>query len=426
MSKEKKTIEQKLHGKKMKRPPYIIYNVLGFIWKLLFMKKYGVSYEFKTDFRKEKGPYILVSNHASRLDYIFVGVPLLPNTYNFVVGYNEYFRSHLAGVFGILKPIPKRNFTPDLYTMRELVRIIKDDGKIIIFPEGMSSITGANQPVAIGTGKFIKHFKIPVYYSLIKGGYLTATKHSLIDKPGKVEVTYDILFTPEEIDKLTPEQIEDKMNKALYHDDYKWNKEKKYKYKTNGKAAESLEDLLYYCPKCHKEFVMKGEGDVFKCTHCGNGATIDDTYTMTPLDETCIIPDTQTEWVKLQRELVKKQIQDPNFELKEEVELGMLPDYKLLKDQKTSEIVGKGVITLNKEGLTYVGTKNGEEFTFHISTDDVPTYGMCTDMSRFYTFYKGVFMEFYPKTRCVEKWFLATEELHRLNGGKWQDFKFER
>ena len=28
--------------------------------------------------------------------------------------------------------------------------------------------------------------------------------------------------------------------------------------------------------------------------------------------------------------------------------------------------------------------------------------------------------------KVVEYFFLATEEIHRLNGGKWQDFKFEK
>ena len=39
---------------------------------------------------------------------------------------------------------------------------------------------------------------------------------------------------------------------------------------------------------------------------------------------------------------------------------------------------------------------------------------MCTDLSRFYTFVDGTFVEFYPKHRVVEKFFLATEEIHRF------------
>lgn len=426
MEKQKLTVAQKIHSRKMKTPPAFIYRVLGGIWKMLFTKKYGVEVEFKTDFRKEKGPYIVVSNHASRADYIFTGVPLLPNTYNYVAGYNEFHRSHLSLVFKLLNVIPKKNFTPDIYTIKEVSRVLKSGGRVVIFPEGMSSISGANQPVALGTGKFIKHFNLPVYYAVIKGGYLTCPKYNLKDRYGKVKVTFDKMFSPEELSALTPEQIEDKMNELLYHDDYKWNKQEKIAYKNDGNIAEDLHDLLYWCPKCGKEFTMVGEGNTIRCTACGNGAKIDDTYEMTPFNETCVIPETQTEWFNMERERIKEMVQDESFELCEEVELGNLPDFELLKEQKTSEIVGKGTIRLNRQGLSYDGTRNGEKFSFHLTPAEVPTYGMCTDVSRFYTFYKGEFMEFYPKTRCVEKWFMATEEIHRIMGGKWQDFKFEK
>ena len=424
--KNKLTVAQEIHSRKINKPPTVIYRILAGVWKMLFMKKYGVTVTYKTDIRKDKGPYILVSNHASRADYIFTGVPMLPNCCNYVAGYNEFHRSHLAFVFKLLRVIPKKNFVPDVYTIKQVSRVIQNGGRVVLFPEGMSSISGANQPVAIGTGKFIKHFGVPVYYSVIKGGYLTTPKYNLKDRFGKVEVTFDLMFTPEQLKTLTPEQIEDKMNELLYHDDYAWNKEKGYEYKNDGNIAGGLHTLLYQCPKCGKEFTMKGEGNTIRCEACGNGATLADTYAMTPFDDTCVIPETQTAWFNMQRENVKKQVQDEAFTLTEKVKLGCLPDYEKLKDLKTSEIVGEGTITLNRQGFTYEGTKNGQPFSFHIKPSELPTYGMCTDVSRFYTFYKGEFMEFYPEREVVEKWFLATEEIHRLTGGKWQDFKFEK
>jgi hypothetical protein len=102
----------------------------------------------------------------------------------------------------------------------------------------------------------------------------------------------------------------------------------------------------------------------------------------------------------------------------------MLPDFETLKEQKTSEIVGEGRLVLDREGLTYKGTKNGEPWEFHLQSTRLSTYGMCTDVSRFYTFVNGEFVEFYPSERVVEKFFIATEELHRLNGGMWKDFKW--
>ena len=417
----KKTLDQKLHSRKLKKPG-ILYIILGYLWKLLFYKKYNINVTYKTDIKKVKGPIILLSNHASRLDYMFTALPLLPKKFNFIAGYNEFFRSHLAGIFKIMNVIPKKNFTADIYTIKEVTRIIKKKGNIILYPEGMSSISGANQPVAVGTGKFIKHFKLPVYYSLIKGGYLTSPKYDLKERLGRVEVEYDILLTPEEIEKLSPTEIEDLINKTLYHDDYAWNKEQKNEYKVGNSVAHNLHHLLYWCPRCGKEFTMKGEFNKIYCTSCNNGATITNTYEMIPFDDTCIIPATQTEWFNKERALAKEEIKDPNFKLTEKVKLGVLPLYKNLKNQATSEIVGEGLITLNHDGLTYNGTYNNEVVEMHIGIKELPTYGMCTDLTRFYTFYKGKFIEFYPEGETVEKWFLTTESLHRLHNGKWRDF----
>ena len=421
---EKKTVEKQIHGRKITHPN-VLYNTLGLVWKLFVYPKYNVHYSFKTDFRNIDGPFFFISNHASRLDYIFVGAPLLPLRMNFVAGYNEFHRSHLSLVFNLLKVIPKKNFTPDIYTVKEISRVIRSGKGVCIFPEGMSSISGANQPVALGTGKLFKHHKVPVYYSVIRGGYLTSPKYNLRDRSGYVEVEYDQLFTVEELEQLTPEQIEEKINRAIYHDDYAWNKIHKHRYDIGENGAEDLEDLLFWCPRCGRQHAMATKGNTIFCKECGNGATLLDTYELVPFDDTCVIPETQTAWFNLERELIRKEVQDENFVLEEPVKLGMLPEYELLKNQATSQIVGEGMLRLDRSGLTYTGTKNGEPFTFHLNSKTLPTYGMCTDLSRFYTFLDGEFVEFYPEHRVVEKFFLATEELHRLNGGKWKAFQWE-
>ena len=114
------------------------------------------------------------------------------------------------------------------------------------------------------------------------------------------------------------------------------------------------------------------------------------------------------------------------FELHEHVKLGTLPADGYLKDQATSVITGEGELRLDREGLHYEGTKDGAPFAFTIPSRQLPTYGMCTDVSRFYTFVDGEFCEFYPERESAELWMLATEELHRLNGGQWQDFPWKR
>ena len=117
-----RTIAETLHRQKLHQPPAALYLLLANLWKLLFWKRLGVSVEYKVDPRKQQGPFIVVSNHASRVDYLYTGIPFLPHRMNYVAGYNEFFRSHLALVFRLLQVIPKKNFVPDLYCVREIRR----------------------------------------------------------------------------------------------------------------------------------------------------------------------------------------------------------------------------------------------------------------------------------------------------------------
>ena len=428
MSKEKLTIDQKLARGKAKQASPILYGVLKYlVARPILAKGYGFKKNFITDFRKEKGPYILISNHASRADYVFNSAWLKPR-FTFVLGYNEFFRSHLAPLMNMLHNIPKRNFTADYHTMKLISEHLKKGHSISIYPEGMSSIGGMNQPVTVGTGKFLKHFGVPVYYSVIKGGYLSMPKFNCVDRKGTVEADLDIMFTPDDLKKLTPQEIEDILNEKLFHDDFRWNKEKQYHYDAKGKIAEGLETLLYKCPSCGEEFKMEVTGgDTIRCTKCGNAAKVDDTYMISPVGDSKI-PEFISTWYNWQRDELRKEIlANPNFKMTEKVKLGNLPDYKYLKDKATSIVVGEGTVTISRNGFEYIGTRNKEPFSFHLSTDEVPTFGMCTDITRFYTFFNGVFMEFYPiGENHVMKFFMAAEELHRANGGKWQDFKFDK
>ena len=422
MKKEKKTLQEKLHARRIKQPPKLVYCALGYLWRILYFKKLGLKVEMKDDPRKCKGPYIVVSNHASRLDYIYTGAVLLPDTLNFVAGYNEFFRSHLAGIFRLLQIIPKKNFTPDVYAIKEIARVLRRGGRIILFPEGMSSIGGGNQPSAIGSGKLLKHFGAPVYVSKISGRYLTSTKYCLDERPGRVEVVIDKLFTPEQLGALSADEIQLRLDEAIHNDDYEWNKTARAAYNSGGRIAHQLHTLLYRCPRCGGELTMRGEGDEIRCSACGNGARLDETYRLIPLDETCVIPDTPRTWFEDERALLREAVRDASFRLTERVKLGMLPKFAYLKDLATSEFVGDGEITLDRGGFHFDGTRNGEPFRFAIEPKLLPTYGMCTDVSRFYTFFEGEFYEFYPETESVAKWLLATEELHRFCGGEWRDF----
>lgn len=418
--KKQLTLAQKLERKRVKRPPALIYLILINIWRLALNRKLGITFTYKASPSNDKNPYILISNHASRVDYLYTAPAVLPHRLNYVVGYNEFFRSHLYPIFSLMQVIPKRNFTPDYHAAREIIRVIKSGGRVCLFPEGMSSISGGIQPCALGGGRLLKHLGVTVYYTKIAGGYMTNTKHCLDTRPGKVEITVDRLFTPAQLEEMNADEIQQALDRELVHDDYIWNKAARVRFRGQGGMAKNLHDLLYLCPKCGSLYTTRGEGDTIRCEACGNGASVNEYYDLVPLDDTCVIPETISHWYALQRKSAAAQVSDAGFEHSGRVKLGVLPKYKRLKKGATSLIAGEGTLSLSHEGLKYDGTKDGETFSFALSTDAVPTFGMCTDISRFYTFYKGEFFEFYPESGDTMLWFHLTEEMHRACGGKWK------
>ena len=234
-----------------------------------------------------------------------------------------------------------------------------------------------------------------------------------------------MLFTPEQLAELSADEIQAIMDEKLYHDDYEWNKTARVKYDGRGRMAENLHQLLYWCPKCGKALVTASAGDRIWCKNCGNAAHLNEYYDLIPEGEDSVIPDTPRVWFDEQRAYTRKLAAEPGYEVREHVKLGMLPENRFFKDPATTEIVGEGELWVNAEGLHYEGTKNGEPWSFFLSIKQVPTYGMCTDVSRFYTFVDGEFCEFYPERDSAELWMQSTEELHRLNGGAWQDFPWK-
>ncbi len=423
MDKERLTEQEKLEARRLHPAPALPFRAITLLSKALFKKKYGVTFEYSIDLKEYRGkPYVVVANHASRADYIYTGLAFWPDTFNYVVGYNEFFRGHLAALLRLLKVVPKKNFTPQPHAVKQMKRIISEGGRLIIMPEGMSSISGANQPCALGGGQLLKFLDVPVLYCKIKGGYLTNPKFCLDERPGAVDVTVDCLFTPDQLRSMTADQLQREMDVKLWHDDYEWNKRRRARYDGHGHMAKNLHQLLFWCPKCGAELSMEDSGDTIRCAACGNQAALNEYYDLIPRDDSCVIPETPRVWFDMQRAHVREQVRQPGYALTERVRLGVLPRYQLLKAEDTSVIVGEGELRLDSAGVHFSGVRDGESWSFDLPIHQVPTYGMCTDVSRFYTFVNGEFVEFYPQRESTELWFMATEEMHRFMGGPWKDF----
>ena len=378
-----------------------------------------------TNINKTKGPVLVFSNHSSRCDWEYIGMAI-KKPMNFVASNIEFHRAHMHAIFKICKVIPKKNFVSDFHCIKEIVQIIKAGGSVLLFPEGKSSISGTNQPITPGTGKLVKKLGVPVYTTKITGGYMSNTQWNIANRPGKVIVTVNQLYTAEQVrdPNLTAEQIEAAISESIWNDDFEWNKEARVKFAGNDTVAVKLEEHLFWCPKCHNELSMHGEGNKFKCTACGNGVTINEYYDLIPDSPECVVPKNMRVWYELQRRWVYRQIRDnPDFAIEEKVKIGTEPADHYVDKTVTAEIFGEGVMKLNRKEFSFVGTKTatGEPFEIHCPTTALISMVMSTDSSYFGGFFNGIYYEFQPEHKVITKWLMAIEECHRLAGGVWQN-----
>ena len=419
----KETLQEKLARRKYKIPNKFVYCTLNkLIINPFLAPKFHPTYHIIDNINDYKGPCFLIYNHQSRMDYIYIAQATYPRPLNFVVGYNEFFRSHLQFIFKLIHNIPKKNFNSDVASIRAMNQIIKQNGVVCIAPEGMSSITGHSQPIALGTGKLLKHYHIPVYMVKLKGAFLSNTKVCLDERYGKVDVTLQRLFDEEQLRNLSVEDIENKINEELWQDDYEWNKKERIRFDMKGNSCSHLHDLCYHCFRCNKDFTMFGAKNKIVCKECGNGATLNEYYDLIPFDDTCIIPESISKWVDEERRLVYHEIQNESFEFKEEVKLGKIPENHYLKNQATSEICGEGILTINHEGFFYKGTKDNQKFEFKIDYNHLPTLGMPIDVTFFSIYHDGKYYDIFPKNAVVGKILLIVEEMHRLHVNAWKNF----
>lgn len=433
MKKKKLTLQEKLDKRKVKQPLVLGHWFYHFVFKYFYQKRaYNAEIRIKDDIRKCKSGCFLIFNHLSRLDHIFVNLATYPRRFNMLAGHNEFFRSHLHWAFKAQRIIPKKIYSTDLYSIKAMRKIIKMGGVVAFAPEGTSSIFGNNQPIVPGTGHFLKHFNVPVYFLKTEGAYLTQHKINNDVRKGKITAELSLLFTPEDLKSMQKEEIEDKINEAFKHDDYEWNKVHKIKFETKGNAGSHYHDILYKCPRCGEEFSMIGEKDYIKCNHCGNGAFIDDYYNLIPFDNNCVIPESPTKWSDWERiEIIKAIRKDPNYEFKVKVKLGYLPPYHYVKDKKTSEICGEGEYIVDHKGIHFRGTKLGEPFNIDEDYNVIYTPAIPTTVE-FWTHYlkNGDYYEFFPDFPCTGKVIQLIQEMHRLHVNffknfKWNDYMYE-
>ena len=367
-----------------------------------------IKFKFKFRFKKNakvEGPAIVLCNHGSFYDFLFTSIMLKKQRPHFISARLYFYNRRLAWLMRKSGVFPKSMFSNDIENVQNCLRVIKGGKVLVMMPEARLSTVGKFEGIQGTTFKFIKKMGVPVYTINLYGDYLACPKWG--DKTRKKSVVYaelNQLYTSEEIQNTDLEQVSLTINKALDYDEFKWlseNPDVKYKHKT---LAVGLENILSRCPKCNSEFSLKTQGNTITCEHCNLQVEIDNRYQLS--GDTSF--NTIAEWYEWQNNILKNEIlSNPDYKLTSKVEL----KHQSLDGKKMLRTAGFGECTLDRSGLTYVGTIDGEEVVKKFDMKII--YRLLFGAGEDFEIYEGKQIYFFvpEELRSAVKWYVASEIL---------------
>ncbi len=413
-------LKTKLINRKIKKPnPLLMSIAMGALGILNKLYKVDFTYDYDPKSIKNQ-PTILLSSHAARLEFIYALYGFKRKDVNIVCGYQNILQKGLYPIFLKIGVISKYLYQPDIMCVKNMLKVLKRNGAIGLFPEGIQSTSGSTHPINPATTSFIKRSKANIVVCTTKGAYLATNRYSSDRKKGYIGVSYSLLFTPEILDELTEEQIYNLLLEKISYNDFAFNKTARHTYIGKKPNAFGIDKILYKCPDCKKEHTLRVEDDTVVCDSCGFRVRINEYYDLVDSNrDTC--PADIDRWYKWQRRCVAKEIQDDGFEMTLNGSLCALKLDKLRKPPQNREVLSIGSAHLTNRGLSFSGTLNGKEANF-----DFPAISLYS-----LTFSTKGYLEFYcnndyfmlipdEKDRCVIKWTLASEEIHNLYDKKWR------
>lgn len=355
-----------MKDRKPQKPNTFLYHFVYGIAYLFFKLVYRFQVD-KTDAPDIKAPFVLLVNHISNLDFLLPMLALYPHKLNLVATMQMFRMAPLRPFLWWLGFIPKEQFVSDPKSIRHIFYMARQGGNVEIFPSGQSSYTGESTQIDHNIIKLLQKIKLPVYSLRISGMHIALPKWDMsFPRASRVELKVAKLFSPEELQEQPAQELFDRLEKALYFNDYAWQQEHRIK-AHRPRPAVGLEQLLYACPKCKAEFSMRATRNLLVCEHCANTAVMDEYGFLAPATADDVAFKTPPEWYNWQKEQYRH-VFDSASVYSEACKLFRITDNgKYLP-------VGEGDFHLSEDALQYLGSCEGATVDYRLKNCMYPNF----------------------------------------------------
>ncbi len=330
------------------KKPNIFWRTLTYLVSIPDLIKTGYKFKKVGMERLKRGePALILANHSSFLDFEIAYHSLYPMKINTVATLDAFIDK--AWLMYQIGCFPTRKFITDLQLIRDIKYCIeKNKSSVLMYPEAGYTFDGTRTTLPSTVASLVKMLGVPLCMLEAYGSFLRDPMYNKLQNR-RVDVRAELryLLSPEEISRMSVEEIEAVINENFSYDELRRQREEGIVI-SEPTRADGLESVLYKCPSCHAEGKTLGKGTKITCTACGRGWTLTENGFLradTGKTEFEHIPD----WNRWQRECVREEILNGTYGYDEPVDIYMIVNYK------GAYRVGDGVLTHNADGFHLVG-----------------------------------------------------------------------
>ena len=215
-----------------------------------------------------KPPFLVIATHQGFSDYYIAPLALFPHRANYVSDM-EGFAAFGEWLYRAIGCIGKRRYVPEPFVVKNIKYALSRGQSVVVFPESRHSNVGTTAYIPPNMGKLVKVMKVPLVVLTAHGSYLANPfwdeEHT---RKVPMEAVLEGVYTAEEVDKLSAQEIQRTIEEKLQYDEYRWQQEMGIPI-TEENRAEGLHKALYQCKVCGAEYHMKSKGARLLCEKCG-------------------------------------------------------------------------------------------------------------------------------------------------------------
>ncbi len=218
--------------------------------------------------------YLVLSNHATDFDPLFVGVSFKRPMH--------YVASEHISRWKIAYPLLKFAFAPIIrkkgmgaaHAIIDILRKLKHGHNVCMFAEGVRTWDGVTCPIAPTTGQLVKKAGCGLVTYKLVGGYFLSPGWAKTLRRGYAHGEAVNIYTKEQLADMSIDEINEAICRDLYEDAYARQLESPKVYK-GKRLAEGIENLIFICPECNAHESITSNDSTAICKSCGMTLTFD-------------------------------------------------------------------------------------------------------------------------------------------------------